>query len=34
VPPSLANVSVENYERLVEAMRSWTGIPDLLEDPE
>jgi photosynthetic reaction center cytochrome c subunit len=31
VPPSLANVSVENYERLVEAMRSWTGIPDLLE---
>jgi photosynthetic reaction center cytochrome c subunit len=31
VPPALANVSVENYERLVEAMRSWTGIPDLLE---
>jgi photosynthetic reaction center cytochrome c subunit len=31
VPPSLANVTVENYERLVEAMRSWTGIPDLLE---
>ena len=31
VPPSLANVTVENYERLVEAMRAWTGIPDLLE---
>jgi len=31
VPPALANVTVENYERLVEAMRSWTGIPDLLE---
>jgi hypothetical protein len=31
VPPALANVSVENYERLLEAMRSWTGIPDLLE---
>ncbi|MDG3041424.1 photosynthetic reaction center cytochrome PufC [Roseicyclus marinus] len=31
VPPALANVTVENYERLREAMRSWTGIPDLLE---
>lgn len=31
VPPTLANVTVENYERLLEAMRSWTGIPDLLE---
>ncbi|MCU4652314.1 photosynthetic reaction center cytochrome PufC [Roseibacterium sp. SDUM158016] len=31
VPPTLANVTVENYERLLTAMRSWTGIPDLLE---
>ena len=31
VPDSLANVTVENYERLLEAMRSWTGIEDLLE---
>lgn len=31
VPDALANVTVENYERLLEAMRSWTGIPDLLE---
>lgn len=31
VPPALANVTVENYERLRDAMRSWTGIPDLLE---
>jgi photosynthetic reaction center cytochrome c subunit len=31
VPPALANVTPENYERLVTAMREWTGIPDLLE---
>jgi photosynthetic reaction center cytochrome c subunit len=31
VPPSLANLTPENYERLVTAMREWTGIPDLLE---
>jgi photosynthetic reaction center cytochrome c subunit len=31
VPPALANVTVENYERLRDAMRAWTGIPDLLE---
>jgi photosynthetic reaction center cytochrome c subunit len=31
VPPALETVTVENYERLVEAMRAWTGIPDLLE---
>ena len=31
VPPALANVTPENYERLVTAMRAWTGIPDLLE---
>ncbi|AHM03483.1 Photosynthetic reaction center cytochrome c subunit [Roseibacterium elongatum DSM 19469] len=29
--PLLADLSVENYNRLIEAMRSWTGIPDLLE---
>ena len=27
-------LSSDNYERLVSAMRSWTGISDLLEDPE
>ncbi|MFW5655405.1 MAG: photosynthetic reaction center cytochrome PufC [Roseicyclus sp.] len=31
VPPSLAGVTAENYDRLLEAMRSWTGIPDLME---
>ncbi|MDG4646935.1 photosynthetic reaction center cytochrome PufC [Roseibacterium sp. SDUM158017] len=31
VPPSLANVTEENYDRLLTAMRAWTGIPDLLE---
>lgn len=30
----LANLSQENYDRLLTAMRAWTGIPDLLEDPE
>ncbi|MBF9045599.1 photosynthetic reaction center cytochrome c subunit [Rhodobacterales bacterium LSUCC0031] len=30
VPPALANLTPENYERLVTAMREWTGIPDLL----
>lgn len=34
VPPALETVPAENYERLVESMRTWTGIPDLLEDPE
>lgn len=32
--PLLADLTVENYERLVSAMRVWTGIPDLLEDPD
>lgn len=32
--PLLADLSVENYDRLLAAMREWTGIPDLLEDPE
>ncbi|MEM8822090.1 MAG: photosynthetic reaction center cytochrome PufC [Pseudomonadota bacterium] len=32
--PLLADLSVENYDRLLAAMRSWTGIPDLLEDPD
>ena len=27
VPPALAGVTVENYDRLLVAMRSWTGIP-------
>ncbi len=31
VEPLLADLTVENYERLLAAMRSWTGIPDLLE---
>lgn len=30
VPPALANLTQENYARLVTAMREWTGIPDLL----
>lgn len=34
VDPVLADLTVENYDRLLTAMRSWTGIPDLLEDPE
>jgi photosynthetic reaction center cytochrome c subunit len=28
--PLLADLTVENYDRLVTAMREWTGIPDLL----
>ncbi|MGY6412447.1 MAG: photosynthetic reaction center cytochrome PufC [Alkalilacustris sp.] len=31
IEPLLADLTVENYERLLEAMRSWTGIEDLLE---
>ncbi|MDT8325794.1 MAG: photosynthetic reaction center cytochrome PufC [Roseovarius sp.] len=34
VPPAFADLTVENYDRLLVAMRSWTGIPDLFEDPE
>ncbi|MEM9550649.1 MAG: photosynthetic reaction center cytochrome PufC [Pseudomonadota bacterium] len=34
VPPALANLTVENYDRLLAAMRTWTGIPDLLDDPD
>jgi photosynthetic reaction center cytochrome c subunit len=34
VPPALSNVTVENYDRLLEAMRSWTGIPDLSGGPD
>ena len=30
VPPALANLTPENYDRLVTAMREWTCIPDLL----
>ncbi len=34
VPESLAGLTVDNYDRLVAAMKSWTGIPTLLDDPE
>ena len=34
VPPGLEELTVENYDRLLTAMRAWTGIPDLFEDPE
>lgn len=33
VPPALQGISPEDYAELVVAMRSWTGIPDLMEDP-
>jgi photosynthetic reaction center cytochrome c subunit len=33
VPPGLGGLTVENYDRLLAAMRAWTGIPDLFEDP-
>lgn len=31
VPPGLEGLTVENYDRLLAAMREWTGIPDLFE---
>ncbi len=34
VPPALGDISEEDYAQLIVAMRSWTGIPDLMEDPE
>lgn len=36
VPPALVGkgITAANYDRLLTAMRSWTGIPDLLEDPD
>jgi photosynthetic reaction center cytochrome c subunit len=34
VPPGLGDLTVENYDRLLTAMRAWTGIPDLFEDPD
>ncbi|QGX97759.1 photosynthetic reaction center cytochrome c subunit [Roseovarius faecimaris] len=34
VPPGLEGLTVENYDRLLAAMRSWTGIPDLFDDPD
>lgn len=34
VPPALEGMPEDEYARLVAAMRSWTGIPDLMEDPE
>ncbi|MEQ8256619.1 MULTISPECIES: photosynthetic reaction center cytochrome PufC [Roseovarius] len=32
VPPGLEGLTVENYDRLLAAMRQWTGIPNLFED--
>ncbi len=32
--PLLGDLTVANYDRLLAAMRSWTGIPDLLENPD
>lgn len=34
VPPGLENLTVENYDRLLAAMREWTGIPDLFDNAE
>jgi photosynthetic reaction center cytochrome c subunit len=34
IEPLLADLTVENADRLLAAMREWTGIPDLLEDPD
>ncbi|MFP4328357.1 MAG: photosynthetic reaction center cytochrome PufC [Paracoccaceae bacterium] len=34
VPPGLEDLTVANYDRLLDAMRAWTGIPDLFEDPD
>lgn len=34
VPPGLENLTVENYDRLLAAMRTWTGIPDLFDNPD
>ncbi|MBQ0750391.1 MAG: photosynthetic reaction center cytochrome c subunit [Roseovarius sp.] len=34
VPPGLEGLTVENYDRLLAAMRVWTGIPDLFESPD
>ena len=34
VPPGLEDLTVENYDRLLAAMREWTGIPDLFDDPD
>jgi len=33
-PPELSELTVANYDRLVEAMRAWTGIPDLFQGDE
>lgn len=32
VPPGLDGLTVANYDRLLAAMRAWTGIPDLFDD--
>lgn len=34
VPPGLGDLSVENYDRLLTAMREWVGIPNLFDDPD
>lgn len=33
VPPGLGDLTVDNYDRLLAAMRAWTGIPNLFDDP-
>ena len=33
VVAGLGDLTVDNYDRLLAAMRAWTGIPDLFEDP-
>jgi photosynthetic reaction center cytochrome c subunit len=32
VPPGLEDLTVENYDRLLAAMRAWVGIPNLFDD--
>ncbi|WP_292290781.1 photosynthetic reaction center cytochrome PufC [Marivita sp.] len=34
LPPNLPDISDERYAELIVAMRAWTGIPDLMEDPD
>jgi photosynthetic reaction center cytochrome c subunit len=34
VPPGLEGLTVANYDRLLTAMREWTGIPDLFANPD
>lgn len=34
VAPALEGIDPEQYAELIVAMRAWTGIPDLMEDPD